>query len=40
MVKAMDDGLGEVIDALKRSGKLDDTIIVFTNDNGGPTAVE
>lgn len=40
MVKSLDDSVGEVVDALKQSGKLDDTIIVFTTDNGGPTAVE
>lgn len=30
----MDEGIGKVIDALRRSGRLENTIIVFTSDNG------
>ena len=32
----MDHGVGRVYDALKRKGILDNTVIVFTTDNGGP----
>lgn len=35
MVEALDLGVGEILDALKDSGVADDTIVVFTSDNGG-----
>ncbi|MGC6430607.1 MAG: sulfatase [Jejuia sp.] len=35
MIDAMDSGIGLVIDALKESGKLDNTLIFFLSDNGG-----
>jgi len=31
---AIDDGVGEILKALKETGQLDNTIIVFTSDNG------
>ena len=31
---AVDDGVGEVMRALRRSGRLDDTLVIFTSDNG------
>ena len=34
-VKAMDDAIGWVLDALDRRDMLDDTLVVFFNDNGG-----
>jgi len=34
-IEHMDDGIGKVIRALKDSGQYDNTIIVFTSDNGG-----
>ena len=37
-LKAMDVGIGRVIDALERKGVLDDTLIMFLNDNGGPSS--
>lgn len=30
----MDDGIGRIIEALKRTGRLENTLIVFTSDNG------
>ena len=33
-MQALDEGLGQMIDALKNTGKLDNTIIVFTSDHG------
>ncbi len=35
VIEAMDDGVGLVLDALERAGCLDNTIVVFTSDNGG-----
>lgn len=35
MVEAMDQNVAKVLAALERSGKSDDTIVVFTSDNGG-----
>ena len=35
MTHHMDEGLGWLIDALKRTGQLDNTLIVLTSDNGG-----
>ncbi len=34
-IEHMDDGIGKVVKALKDSGQYDNTIIVFTSDNGG-----
>ena len=34
-VTAMDRGIGEIVDALKRTGRLDNTLLFFTIDNGG-----
>lgn len=38
MVKALDDSIGELVETLTRTGKMKDTIIAFTTDNGGPTS--
>lgn len=35
MVETMDQNVAKVLAALKRSGKADNTIVVFTSDNGG-----
>jgi len=36
MVLAMDDGVGAVMDALKKKGVADDTLVIFMGDNGTP----
>src|SRR5204862_8322692 len=33
-LQAVDDAVGELVDALDRNGQLDNTYIVFTSDNG------
>ena len=35
MIHHMDEGIGWVVDALRETGQLDNTLIVFTSDNGG-----
>ena len=35
MIHHMDEGIGWVVDALRRTGQLENTLIVFTSDNGG-----
>lgn len=35
MIKALDRGVGQVLDALQRNGLDDNTIVIFTSDNGG-----
>lgn len=39
MMSAVDDGVGEIVAALERQGILDDTLILFSSDNG-PSAEE
>jgi len=34
----LDDSVGRVVDALEKAGKADNTLIIFTSDNGGSTA--
>jgi arylsulfatase A-like enzyme len=34
-IEHMDDGIGQVIHALKESGQYENTLIIFTSDNGG-----
>ncbi|QVY66098.1 sulfatase [Polaribacter sp. Q13] len=36
MVDELDQGIGVVVEALRKSGKLDNTLIFFLSDNGGP----
>ncbi len=35
MIHHMDEGIGQMVASLRRHGLLDDTLIVFTSDNGG-----
>ena len=35
MMKSLDDGIGEVLRALDRSGLTNNTLVIFTSDNGG-----
>jgi len=35
MVKSMDDGVGQIYNTLKELGILDNTLIIYTSDNGG-----
>lgn len=37
MLSAVDDGVGAVLGKLAQTGQLDRTLVVFHNDNGGPT---
>lgn len=39
MVETVDDALGALLDALDRLGVADDTVVVYTSDNGGLSAV-
>lgn len=39
MISRVDDGVGRIVDALRATGRLDDTIIFFSSDNG-PSAEE
>ncbi|MEG0678182.1 MAG: sulfatase-like hydrolase/transferase, partial [Comamonas sp.] len=35
MIHHMDEGIGWIVDALRKNGQLDNTLIIFTSDNGG-----
>ncbi len=35
MVQSMDDGIGRVLEAIRRAGVENDTLVIFTSDNGG-----
>ena len=37
MAKCMDDGIGNVTRALKSKGMWENTVVIFSSDNGGPT---
>jgi arylsulfatase len=40
MIDRMDRGIGQVVAELKRTGRLDDTLILFMQDNGGCAEVQ
>lgn len=39
-IEHMDDGIGRVIDALEETGEIENTLVIFTSDNGGLLADE
>jgi uncharacterized sulfatase len=39
MIRALDRGVGRVLDALRRNGLERDTLVVFTSDNGGASYI-
>ncbi len=39
LIEHMDEGIGKVVSALRDSGTADDTLIIFTSDNGGQVNV-
>ena len=38
MVSKLDDSVGDVVEALLQTNMLNDSIIIFSTDNGGPAA--
>jgi arylsulfatase A-like enzyme len=38
MLSKLDQGIGDVVAALKERGMLNNSIIIFSTDNGGPAA--
>lgn len=40
MVQSLDENIGRVIDALKKQGIYENTVIIFTSDNGGLSTAE
>lgn len=40
MVKSLDEGVGRVLDRLQERGLADNTIVIFTSDNGGYTGID
>jgi len=39
LIEHMDHGIGQVLDALKTSGQADNTLVIFSSDNGGHVSV-
>lgn len=39
LIEHMDDGIGKVLAALRKSGASDNTLVIFTSDNGGQLSV-
>ena len=40
MISALDDGVGRILDRVAAGGDADNTIVVFTSDNGGPEVTD
>ena len=40
LIEHMDDGIGQVLDTLDRTGQSENTLVIFTSDNGGVTGYE
>lgn len=40
MIEAVDTACGKVLDALERNGLVDNTLVIFTSDNGGLSTSE
>jgi arylsulfatase A-like enzyme len=40
MIESLDENVGRLLDALEESGKADNTIVIFTSDNGGLATAE
>jgi arylsulfatase A-like enzyme len=40
MISALDDGVGSILDRLAEIGAAENTIVVFTSDNGGPEVTD
>lgn len=40
MVEHLDDNVGRLLDALERSGQAENTVVIFTSDNGGLSTAE
>jgi arylsulfatase A-like enzyme len=38
MIKSLDESVGRLMETLKRTGKADNTIFIFTSDNGGESS--
>jgi len=39
LIEHLDDGIGKVVEALKEAGLSDNTLVIFTSDNGGQLSV-
>jgi arylsulfatase A-like enzyme len=40
MIYSLDENIGRLLDALQRTGQAEDTVVVFTSDNGGLATAE
>ena len=36
MISAIDDGVGQIMSLLRETGNIDNTLVMFTSDNGAP----